>query len=99
MAFFICQLHGGNTPELVCSHILQGVSDGNRISDTVVVEAEYDGSPVWAVRLCRPCAEHYGYRRSIVTLHGDDGLDEIFNIEEHCPVCALCLQTCIDRTQ
>jgi hypothetical protein len=99
MTYVVCELHGGNAAQLVCTHIWQCMRDGRQVSDTVVVESEWDGSLAWAIRLCHQGASQKGYSGPTVTLHGDEGLEEIFEIEIQCPVCSLCLKKCLRDDQ
>lgn len=94
MPYVICEKHGEGVAPLVCSHISDSIAAGLRIDEPATVETEYDGEPWWGVRLCRECAVALGYPPATrTTLHGDAGLDEIFDrINDQVPVCAECFR-------
>jgi hypothetical protein len=94
MPYVVCEKHGSGVAPLVCSHLSDRLVAGLSIDKPALVETEYDGVSWWGVWLCRECAIKHGYPPATVTkLHGDAGLDEIFDrIEDQVPVCSECFR-------
>jgi hypothetical protein len=92
MPYIICEKHGGAAAAMACSHLAEQIHDGVQVNVPAIVQAEYLGQIGWSVRLCPGCARQLGYSQEITTLHGDEGLEQTFGIEDQVPVCWLCFR-------
>src|SRR5262245_19022989 len=96
MGLILCERHGPQGIAFVCPHLVQAVVRGEPLARPVPIGCDWDEETwrVW-VHLCPKCAAHEGCALTGEVLHGDAGLDRIFEILQGKPaVCTCCFDEC-----
>jgi hypothetical protein len=96
MAYFVCTQHGGHGAAKVCSHVAQDLlvskDRAAQVERLLVVRANYEGTSLGPIWLCRECAKLHGVPSEGLYLEGEAGLERYLGNIGFAPVCPVCFE-------